>query len=428
MFRPVAKWSPLAITVFAMCTSFATYFCMYAFRRPFTVAAYETATAVGMVVDFKIAIIIAQVLGYATSKFIGIKFISELRPGVRFRMLLRLVGIAWLALLGFALSKDSGWSLLFLFLNGLPLGMVWGVVFSYLEGRQTTELLGAALCASFIVASGVVKSVGAWLIQYQSVSEYWMPFATGAIFLPGLVLGGWLMEKIPQPSNQDVALRTERAPMTKVERKAFSRKHGLGILALIVCYVSITIYRDFRDNFALELWTGLGYGDAPAIFTLAELPIAVLTLVMLALTMFIRNNRTAFLLYLWLILGGGLVVGGSTIAFQAGVLPGAWWMILIGAGLYIIYIPYNAILFERLIAALGSVANVGFLIYLADAWGYAGSVLTLLYRNFGQGELSWLIFFTKMSYLVALVSCATTIIAIVYFYHKIKQAPVLGAV
>lgn len=425
MLRPVAKWSPMAITVFAMCTSFATYFCMYAFRKPFTVAAYESATAIGAVIDFKIAIIIAQVLGYATSKFIGIKVIAELRPGLRFRMLVSLVGLACLALLGFALSKDSGWSLLFLFLNGLPLGMVWGVVFSYLEGRQTTELLGAALCTSFIVASGVVKSVGAWLIQFQGVSEYWMPFVTGAIFLPGLMLGGWLMEKIPQPNEEDVAQRTERAPMTKQERKAFFRKHALGILALIVCYVSITIYRDFRDNFALELWTSLGYGDAPSVFTLAELPIAVLTLGMLALTMFIRNNRKAFLLYLWLIIGGGLIVGGSTIAFQAGILPGAWWMILIGGGLYIIYIPYNAILFERLIAALGSVANVGFLMYLADAWGYAGSVLTLLYRNFGQGELSWLSFFTKMSYLVALVCCAATMIAMVYFYQKIKRAPAL---
>ena len=90
-----------------------------------------------------------------------------------------------------------------------------------------------------------------------------------------------------------------------------------------------------------------------------------------------------------------------------------------------IYIPYNAILFERLIAALGSVANVGFLMYLADAWGYTGSVLTLLYRNFGQAELSWLSFFTKMSYLVALVCSAATIIAMVYFYQKIKRATAL---
>jgi hypothetical protein len=30
------------------------------------------------------------------------------------------------------------------------LGMLWGVVFSYVEGRKTTDFIGAALAVSFI--------------------------------------------------------------------------------------------------------------------------------------------------------------------------------------------------------------------------------------------------------------------------------------
>ena len=57
-----------------------------------------------------------------------------------------------------------------MFLNGLPLGMIWGLIFGFLEGRRTTEFLGSILCASFIVSSGVVKAVGAWLLVWWSTS------------------------------------------------------------------------------------------------------------------------------------------------------------------------------------------------------------------------------------------------------------------
>ena len=65
-----------------------------------------------------------------------------------------------------------------LFLNGLPLGTVWGVVFSFLEGRRTSEILGAGLSCAYVVASGAVKSIGATLLEH-GISEAWMPAVTG---------------------------------------------------------------------------------------------------------------------------------------------------------------------------------------------------------------------------------------------------------
>ena len=54
--------------------------------------------------------------------------------------------------------------------------------------------------------------------------------------------------------------------------------------------------RDFRDNFAVELWAGLGYAEEPAILTLSEIPIAVLCLFMIGLMVYIKDNRKAFYL------------------------------------------------------------------------------------------------------------------------------------
>lgn len=171
-------------------------------------------------IDYKILLITAQVFGYMLSKFIGIKVVSEITPNQRIKTILLLMGIAWIALLLFAITP-SPYNIIFMFLNGIPLGMIWGLVFSFLEGRRNTELLGAGLSVSFIVASGLVKSVGKFLISNYQVSEFWMPFLVGLIFVPTLFLGIWMLHKIPPPSLEDEQHRTKRVPMSRAQRRNF---------------------------------------------------------------------------------------------------------------------------------------------------------------------------------------------------------------
>ncbi|MFX8554498.1 DUF5690 family protein, partial [Acinetobacter baumannii] len=73
--------------------------------------------------------------------------------------ILFLLFAAWLTLFCFAVVPVP-YNFIFMFLNGLPLGMIWGLVFSYLEGRTFTDLMGAILATSFIFASGFAKFVG----------------------------------------------------------------------------------------------------------------------------------------------------------------------------------------------------------------------------------------------------------------------------
>ena len=370
---------------YAMTMAFGTYFCMYAYRKPFTVATFEGLEMWGM--DYKILLIISQVLGYMLSKFFGIKIISELKKDNRVELLVTLILAAELALLGFALAPLS-YKFIFLFLNGIPLGLIWGIVFSYLEGRRTSEMLGAGLCASFIVSSGFVKSIGKIVMDDLGYSEFWMPFAVGVIFFLPLLIFSYFLEKIPPPSIADEAEKTKRISMKREDRVAFIKKYFLGIALLIGFYMMLTAYRDFRDNFAAELWGALGYGNTPAIFTLSEIPIAVLVLLALGLTMFIRDNEKAFRIYHWMLFFSTLMVGVATWLFTHGQLNPAVWMIIVGVGLYVCYVPFNCILFDRMIAVFKVEGNAGFLIYIADAFGYLGSVSILLYKNFGQPDLS----------------------------------------
>lgn len=412
--RWLERSHPLAFTLFAGLAGFCAYFSMYAFRKPFAAATFGAVDGWAFVLDYKIALVMAQVAGYAISKMIGVKVISEIAPARRGAAILVLIGLSWLALVLFAITP-APWNVAALFLNGLPLGMIWGLVFGYMEGRRTSEVLGAILCASFILSSGVVKSVGKWLMVEHHITPFWMPAATGVLFMPLLAVSVWALTQLPPPSADDEAARVRRQPMDKVQRRAFMAAYGPGVVLLVLAYVLLTAFRDFRDNFAAEIWTAMGFGEASSVFTASELPVAAIALVVMAAVIVVRDNLRALLVMHGVILAGFVLLGASTLAFQAHLLSPLTWMILTGAGLYMAYTPFNAMLFDRMIAFSGQVGTAGFLIYLADASGYVGSVALLVWRNFAMVDLDWLRFFTASAYATSIVGIVCTAAAAVFF-------------
>lgn len=406
--------------LYAGSMAFGAYFAMYAYRKPFTVASYASAAPLGMV-QFKIALVIVQVLGYALSKVAGVKVISEMPPQRRAVAILALIAAAELCLIAFAVVP-APWNITCLFVNGLMLGMIWGLVFGFLEGRRLSELLGAMLCASFIVSSGVVKSAGEWVMLRGWANEYWMPAATGLLFAPLLLVCVAGLSVLPPPSAEDERLRVARAPMDGAARRSMFMAYAPGLVALVVIYVGLTALRDFRDNFAVEIWNGLGFKDDAAIFSLSELPVAAIVLVTLALVMFIRDNRRAFLANLGLVAAGLLLSGLCSLAFQARLIGPVAWMIALGAGLYLAYTPFNALLFDRFIAASGRSGTAGFLIYVADACGYVSSVALLIFRNFAGVKLSWVQFLIAVSYVSAAGGAVLIAVAAIYFQRRLARA------
>jgi len=398
--------------------AFGAYFAMYGFRRPFAVASYADAAPV--LVQFKIALVIAQVFGYALSKVAGIKLVSELPPQRRAAAILALIAGAEVCLILFALIP-APWNIACLFANGLFLGMIWGLVFGFLEGRRVSEVLGAMLCASFIVSSGAVKSIGADVMLRGWANEYWMPALTGLLFAPLLVICVAGLAVMPPPSAEDERLRVARAPMDSAARKAMFMAFAPGLIGLIIVYVGLTALRDFRDNFAVEIWNGLGFANDAEIFTLSELPVAVIVLLTLALVMFIRDNRQAFLANLLLVAAGLGLAGISSLAFQTHLIGPVPWMIALGAGLYLGYTPFNALLFDRFIAASGRTGTAGFLIYVADACGYMSSVALLVLYNFIGVKISWVPFLVVISYSAALVGLALVGAAVFYFHRHLPR-------
>jgi hypothetical protein len=237
---------------------------MYAFRKPFSAATYHVGD-----VDFKVILVISQSLGYMLSKFTGIKIISEMKEKGRGLSIVILMSIAAVSLLFFAITPYP-YSAIFMFINGLPLGMIWGLVFGYIEGRRVTEFIGSMMCVSFIFSSGFVKQVGADLMADYHISEYWMPFATGMIFIVPMLFFVFLLEQIPPPGAEDIASRSVRPPMTGADRMALVRKFLPGLVALVITYVLLSIVRDLRDLFIANIWKENHYDKYKDIFTSTE--------------------------------------------------------------------------------------------------------------------------------------------------------------
>ncbi|MES2893211.1 MAG: DUF5690 family protein [Bacteroidota bacterium] len=408
-----------ATPVYAALITFVTYAMVYGFRKPFTVATYEDVAPVWGVA-YKSCLVISQVLGYMFSKFYGIRFIAELKRIGRGKLILLLVLLSWLALFFFAITP-APYNLLFLFLNGFPLGLIWGIVFSFVEGRKATDFIGAALAVSFIFSSGFVKTVTGLLQLQFGIPDFWLPFFAGAVFLLPLLILLWLLEKIPMPSESDRALRTERKAMTKPERKHFLKNFFPGIFTLVMIYVFLTLFRDIRDNFAADMWVEMGFRDQPEKFVQTEIPTTIIVLVLIATMIFIRNNIKAFMIAHLIIGVGFLLAGVSSLLFIQGSLPPFYWMTLVGLGLYMGYIPFNCVLFERMLASFKYAGNVGFLIYLADSYGYLGSVAVMLSKNLLHLDLSWSRFYSYGVVGLSIAGIAGTIISALYFRKKYES-------
>lgn len=410
----VLSRNKIVLTIYAFVAGFMTYFSMYGLRKPFSVYDYPDMKVFG--IEYKILIITFQVIGYTISKFAGIKIISELGKKNRGIWIVSCIALAELGLVGFG-AIPKPWNSLFMIVNGLPLGLIWGLVFSFLEGRKTSEVLGSGMCVSFIVASGAVKSVGQVLLN-KGIDPFWMPALCGAIFLVPLFLGTAMLECLPEPDEEDIRARTKRVSMTGAERCKFLAVFWPGIATMTLFYMFVTAYRDFRDNFAPELWEAFGFEGAPSIFSISEIIVAIAVCVPIGLFMLIKTNMKVFISYHVLIIVGMILTGLVALLFQKGSMSGLPFMVLTGIGLYVGYVPFNSIIYDLMIATFQYKANSGFLMYFCDSLGYLSSVVIMFVKNFAVPDLSWKNFYIYISYGMAGFGAVLMTISMFYYIYK----------
>jgi hypothetical protein len=179
-----------------------------------------------------------------------------------------------------------------------------------------------------------------------------------------------------------------------------------------------------------DMWRESGASYQADVFARTETLISICILVLIASMVWVKRNDRALLLTQVIMFVGFLICLWGVWNFQSG---GSMFMFttLVGLGLYMVYIPYNSILFDRLLATFSVTGNVGFLIYLADAFGYLGSVLVLLSKSVWKLSWNWLEFYQELVWMAAIMGLFCIGFSLYYFQRKHRRRltnPVLSQV
>lgn len=366
--------------------------------------------------DYKIVVSIIQLIGYVCAKMLGIKYISELKPEGRLKFIVGSAALSEVSLVAFGLLPTP-YNIFALFFNGLSLGCMWGVIFSFLEGRRTTDILASIMGVSMALSSGVAKSLGLYALNDLGVSEFWMPALVGAVAFPLLCFMGWMMTKFPAPTAADIAARTKRVTLDGRQRWQLFVKFMPLLIMLFGANLLLTVQRDIKEDFIVCI---IDVSQVSS-WAFAHLD-SIATLVLLgvfALLSAVGNHLRALCLILIM-----SAIGMGTIAFlgaEAGSLnmPVTAWLFLQTLCIDIAYLSFQTIFFERFIACFKVQGNVGFFIITIDFIGYLGTLCLLLFKEFQAPHIDWTSFYNGMSVYIGVACCLAFAGSIIYMINKV---------
>ena len=417
------KKSPMPDWLFVLWaggTALLSYSLVYALRKPFTAAEFEGLQVYGM--DYKIAVSIIQLLGYVSAKLLGIKYISELRPEGRLKFIIGSAALSELSLIAFGLLPIP-YNIVALYFNGLSLGCMWGVIFSFLEGRRTTDILASIMGVSMALSSGVAKSLGLYALNQLHVSEFWMPALIGAAAFPLLCFTGWMMTRFPKPTEADIASRSERVTLNGHQRWALFRRFMPLLILLFGANLLLTVQRDIKEDFIVCIIDV----DTISSWAFAQID-SIATFVLLAVFALLATTYNHLKVLCMLLMLS--TVGMGTLAFLGATegnetIPTTIWLFLQSLCLDIAYLSFQTIFFERFIACFKIKGNVGFFIITIDFVGYLGTLGLLLFKEFCASHIDWTSFYNHMSLYIGVACCFAFIASLVYMIHvrNRKQGP-----
>ena len=410
------KLSDLLFILYAGGAALLSYSLVYALRKPFTAATFDGMELFGM--DYKIATSIIQIFGYMVSKFIGIKLISELKREGRLKFILVSILVAELSLVLFG-CLPRPFNVLALFFNGLSLGCMWGVIFSFLEGRRVTDILASLLGVSMVISSGTAKSVGLYVMNHLHVSEFWMPALIGGVALPLLLLLGCALNKLPEPNKEDIAMKSERETLNGQQRWELFKSFMPFLSMLFVANIAIVVLWDIKEDFLVNIIDVTAY--SPWLFAQIDSVVTLIILGIFGLMVFVKDNLKALSVLFGLIIMGMIAMSVVSFGQDRFHLSPVTWLFIQSLCLYIAYLTFQTIFFDRFIACFKIRGNVGFFIVTTDFLGYTGTVLVLILKEFCNPHINWAVFYNQLAGYVGIFCCITFICSFVYLHQRFRK-------
>lgn len=410
------RFSDFLFILWAGGAALLSYSLVYALRKPFTAASFENAEFFDL--DYKVVVTISQILGYVISKFIGIKLISELQHEERFKFILTSVLLAEASLILFGLLSTP-FNVAAMFLNGLSLGCMWGVIFSFIEGRRVTDILASLLGVSMVISSGTAKSAGLYVMNHLHVSEFWMPALIGAVALPLLLLLGWALNRLPKPTQEDIAMKSERETLNGRQRRELFKSYMPFLSMLFVANIAIVVLRDIKEDFLVNIIDVSSY--SPWLFAQIDSIVTLIILGIFGLMVFVKDNLKALSVLFILIISGMVLMAVVSFGQEQFRLSPVAWLFIQSLCLYITYLTFQTIFFDRFIACFKIRGNVGFFIVTTDFLGYTGTVVVLVLKEFYNPDIDWALFYNQLAGYVGIFCCIVFACSFVYLHQRFRR-------
>ena len=412
------RLAELSFILWAGGAALLSYTLVYALRKPFTAATFSGLEFMGM--DYKTAATVVQIAGYLLSKLAGIKLISELKRENRFRFIVTSVLLAEAALLVFAFAPQP-YNIWALFVNGLSLGCMWGVIFSFLEGRRLSGVLGAIMGLSIAFSSGLAKSLGLFLMNDLGIDAFLMPAAIGLGASVLLIALAFALDRLPDPTADDVRQCTRREPMDGRQRKRIFWQFAPLLVFLFLGNLFITVVRDIKEDFLVNLIDTTRF--SPWMISGVEGMVTLVILTVLLGISFIHDHQKVLNTILLLSIVGLLALVMVALNYENLQLEPLVWLFIQSLGLYVAYLSFQTVFFDRFVACYNIKGNVGFFIATIDFIGYLGTVGVLIFREFAADNLDWIEFYNTLVVVLGLLSCmvfACSGLAVVH-YGKLRR-------
>ena len=411
-----SRISDIIFILWAGGAALLSYSLIYALRKPYTAAAFDGLELLGF--DYKVAATTIQIIGYLTAKFIGIKLISELKKEHRFRFFVISVVIAQCALLAFGFIP-APYNAFALFFNGLFLGCIWGVIFSFIEGRRVTDILASLLGVSIVVSSGTAKSIGLYVMNDWGVSQFWMPALIGAVALPILIALAWALNRLPQPNETDISCKSERVALNSESRKSLFKNYMPFLILILTANFLLVMLRDIKEDFLINIIDM--EGQSSWLFTQVDSVVTLIILALFGFMIFVRSNIKVMFILLTLVITGTITMTYISLNYETLSLSPTVWLFIQSLCLYVAFLTFQTVFFDRFIACFKIKGNVGYFIALIDFIGYTGTVAVLLTKELLNTESDWFKFYNQLAACVGIVSSAAFVCATIMLAKKYRS-------
>lgn len=161
-------------------------------------------------------------------------------------------------------------------------------------------------------------------------------------------------------------------------------------------------------------------GHSPWLFARVDSIVTLLILTIFGLLVFVRSHIRALSILYGLIIASMLAMMVVSFGQDWLRLSVVSWLFLQSFCLYIAYLTFQTVFFDRFIACFKIRGNVGFFIVLTDFLGYTGTVVVLVLKEVVGLELDWASFYNGLAGCVGGICCVLFVASYVYLRQRYR--------